>query len=46
MGAPLPLIESDLPVGHKGQRGAVLNQLKRTQPLTARELAVRLGSIA
>jgi DeoR family suf operon transcriptional repressor len=43
MGAPLPLIESDLPVGHKGQRGAVLTQLKRSQPLTARELAVRLG---
>jgi len=43
MGAPLPLIESDLPVGHKGQRGAMLTQLKRSQPLTARELAVRLG---
>jgi DeoR family suf operon transcriptional repressor len=42
MGAPLPLAES-LPVGHKGQRGAVLTQLKRSQPLTARELAVRLG---
>lgn len=43
MGAPLPLIESDLPVGHKGQRATVLTQLKRSQPLTARELAVRLG---
>jgi DeoR family transcriptional regulator, suf operon transcriptional repressor len=43
MGAPLPLIEPDLPVGHKGQRAAVLTQLKRSQPLTARELAVRLG---
>jgi DeoR family suf operon transcriptional repressor len=43
MGASLPLIGSDLPVGHKGQRGAVLTQLKRCQPLTARELAVRLG---
>jgi DeoR family suf operon transcriptional repressor len=43
MGAPLPLIESDLPVGHKGQRAAVLTQLKRSQSLTARELAVRLG---
>jgi len=43
MGAPLPLIESTLPVGHKGQRGAVLTQLKRSQPLTARELAIRLG---
>ena len=37
------MIESDLPVGHKGQRGAMLTQLKRSQPLTARELAVRLG---
>jgi DeoR family suf operon transcriptional repressor len=43
MGTLLPLIESDLPVGHKGQRGTVLSQLKRAQPLTARELAVRLG---
>jgi DeoR family suf operon transcriptional repressor len=43
MGAPLPLVDSDVPVGHKGQRGAVLTQLKRAQPLTARELAVRLG---
>lgn len=43
MGAPLPLIDSTAPVGHKGQRGAVLTQLKRSQPLTARELAVRLG---
>ena len=43
MGAPLPLVESTLPVGHKGQRGAVLTQLKRSQPLTARELAIRLG---
>jgi DeoR family suf operon transcriptional repressor len=39
----LPLIQYDLPVGHKGQRGAVLTQLKRAQPLTARELAVKLG---
>ena len=43
MGAPLPLIESDLPTGHKGQRATVLIQLKRAQPLTARQLAVRLG---
>ncbi len=43
MGTPLPLIESGLPVGHKGQRGAVMTQLKRAQPLTARELAIRLG---
>ncbi len=43
MGAPLPLVDSELPVGHKGQRGAALTQLKRHQPLTARELAVKLG---
>jgi DeoR family transcriptional regulator, suf operon transcriptional repressor len=43
MGATLPLIESDMPLGHKGQRAAVLTQLKRSQPLTARELAARLG---
>jgi DeoR family transcriptional regulator, suf operon transcriptional repressor len=43
MGSSLPLAESGLPVGHKGQRGAVLSVLKRSQPLTARELAVRLG---
>jgi DeoR family suf operon transcriptional repressor len=43
MGAPLPLVEPDLPLGHKGQRAAVLTQLKRSQALTARELAVRLG---
>jgi DeoR family suf operon transcriptional repressor len=43
MSATPPLIESATPVGHKGQRGAVLTQLKRAQPLTARELAVRLG---
>jgi DeoR family suf operon transcriptional repressor len=43
MGVPLPVIEAGMPTGHKGQRGAVLTQLKRAQPLTARELAVRLG---
>jgi DeoR family suf operon transcriptional repressor len=43
MGAPNPLADSDLPAGHKGHRGAVLTLLKRSQPLTARELAVRLG---
>ena len=43
MGAPLSSTESVLPAGHKGQRGAVLTQLKLSQPLTARELAVRLG---
>lgn len=43
MGAPLPVVESGLPSGHKGQRGALLTQLKRAQPLTARELADKLG---
>lgn len=43
MGAALPLVDSELPVGHKGPRGAVLVQLKRCQPLTAKELASRLG---
>jgi DeoR family suf operon transcriptional repressor len=31
------------PLGQKGQRGAVLLQLKRAQSLTAKELATRLG---
>ena len=43
MGAVLPLANSEFPLGHKGQRGAVLVQLKRSQPLTAKELAARLG---
>ena len=43
MGAPLPVIELGTPTGHKGQRGAVLTLLKRAQPLTARELSVKLG---
>ena len=43
MGVPLPVIEPGTPTGHKGQRGAVLTQLKRAQPLTARELVVKLG---
>jgi DeoR family suf operon transcriptional repressor len=43
MGASLPLIDTGMPTGQKGQRGLVLTQLKRAQPLTARELAVRLG---
>src|SRR5918992_2966554 len=43
MGASFPLIESELPVGQKGQRGGLLTQFKRAQPLTARELAIRLG---
>ncbi len=43
MGAPLSLTENGMPKGHKGQRGLVLTQLKRAQPLTARELAFKLG---
>jgi len=43
MGAALPLANPDFPLGHKGQRAAVLVQLKRSQPLTAKELAARLG---
>ena len=43
MSIALPVIEPGIPTGHKGQRGAVLTQLKRAQPLTARELVVRLG---
>ncbi len=43
MGAALPLANSEFPLGQKGQRGALLVQLKRSQPLTAKELASRLG---
>jgi DeoR family suf operon transcriptional repressor len=44
MGAALPLPANvNGPLGQKGQRGAVLVQLKRAQRLTARELASRLG---
>ena len=44
MGAALPLLPAATgPLGHKGPRGAVLVQLKRSQGLTARELASRLG---
>jgi DeoR family suf operon transcriptional repressor len=43
MGAPLTVLGPGTPIGYKGQRGALLTQLKRAQPLTARELAGRLG---
>ncbi|MBA3259665.1 MAG: helix-turn-helix domain-containing protein [Gemmatimonadales bacterium] len=43
MSAGLPPTNSEFPIGHKGQRGIVLVQLKRGQPLTAKELAGRLG---
>ena len=41
--ASLPLIDPDVPLGQKGQRGAVLLQLKRARALTAKDLAARLG---
>jgi DeoR family transcriptional regulator, suf operon transcriptional repressor len=43
MASPQSAAESGLPAGYKGQRGALLAQLKRAQPLTARELASRMG---
>jgi len=43
MGIALPVVDSNFPPGHKGQRGAVLVQLKRAPRLTAKELAARLG---
>lgn len=43
MDIPQPVTEPAVPTGYKGQRGALLAQLKRAQPLTARELATRLG---
>ena len=43
MATSLPLIDSDLPLGQRGQRGAVLVQLKRSRELTAKDLAGRLG---
>ncbi len=43
MGAPLPINDSALPLGHAGSRGEVLVQLKRAQPLAAKQLAARMG---
>lgn len=44
MGAALPLLtRAEGPLGQKGPRGAVLQHLKRAQPLTARQLAAELG---
>jgi DeoR family suf operon transcriptional repressor len=43
MGAPLPLNDSRLSLGHAGSRGEVLVQLKRAQPLAAKQLAARMG---
>jgi len=43
MASALPLIDPDLPLGQRGQRGAVLLQLKRGRELTAKDLASRLG---
>jgi DeoR family transcriptional regulator, suf operon transcriptional repressor len=41
---PLPQQESASPLGYGGMRGAVLAQLKRSEVLTTRELANRLGA--
>ncbi|MBA3496378.1 MAG: winged helix-turn-helix transcriptional regulator [Gemmatimonadota bacterium] len=44
MGATLPIrSNTPAPLGHKGQRGAMLVELKRARRLTAKELAARLG---
>jgi DeoR family suf operon transcriptional repressor len=43
MASALPLIDPDLPLGQRGQRGTVLLQLKRGRELTAKDLASRLG---
>jgi DeoR family suf operon transcriptional repressor len=43
MGVTLSPASIPLPIGHKGPRGEVLVQLKRTQPLSAKDLAARLG---
>lgn len=43
MGAPLPLSNAATPLGHTGSRGEVLVQLKRAQPLAAKQLAARMG---
>lgn len=43
MAIPQSTAESGLPTGYKGHRGALLTQLKWAQPLTARELATRMG---
>jgi DeoR family transcriptional regulator, suf operon transcriptional repressor len=42
MATSLPLIDPDIPLGQRGQRGAILLQLKRARELTAKELAGRL----
>lgn len=36
--------ESTSPLGYRGMRGAILGQLKRSEVLTTRELAARLGA--
>jgi DeoR family suf operon transcriptional repressor len=43
MGAPLPVNDPRIPLGLPGSRGDVLVQLKRAQPLAAKQLAARLG---
>jgi DeoR family transcriptional regulator, suf operon transcriptional repressor len=43
MGAPLPIKDPQVHLGHAGSRGEVLVQLKRSQPMAAKQLAARLG---
>jgi DeoR family suf operon transcriptional repressor len=44
MGAPLPQVNPiRCPPGQRGPRGEILVELKRAQPLTARDLAGKLG---
>src|ERR1043166_8913844 len=42
MGASLPINDPQMPLGHAGSRGEALLQLKRSQPLSAKQLAARL----
>ena len=43
MGAALPITDAGVQLGHKGQRGALLVQLKQARRVSAKELAARLG---
>jgi DeoR family transcriptional regulator, suf operon transcriptional repressor len=45
MATSLPQVQppAGVPLGHKGPRGEILVELKRAQPLTAKELAAKLG---
>ena len=41
---PFHQLESTSPLGYRGMRGAILGQLKRSEVLTTRELAARVGA--